>query len=1120
MSVKFRGFPASRTTLFRSFVRFLSGVVLAAWLGPAVAATYVNAATTFGWIDPAAHTRVTWTNGASCSSGSYYSAPIDDDITAQLPLGFTFSFGGVNYTQVQIMSNGRLQFANGFCGYGTQTVGPPPTYPYAYPNSSVVRTMRVYGADLDATPTGAAGACPTATCYVSYATVGSAPNRKFVVTWVNVPEWGRVSRTGSFTLQIILEETTGEFVYQFGASSHPTGGSAQIGWELSTTDYEVWSTPVVPPANSAVRFFLPQPVAEFRLDETSWSGAGTVANSIASGTAGSPVGTAQTVAGGKVCRGGNIPSNTSASIIDAVDTGYDVDSQIGSSGTITFWYKSNGAWSGGGSQDNQLFDASVADDRWFYLVKQNGNGRLSFNLTDTANNEFEVKTGNNSFAANTWVHIGVTWKLTPVAANNRLRIYVNGALAQSTAIGTTRPLSTSIGTLYLGDNRSSYVENPGTGKSANGVIDEVRIYNSEVTSAVIQRDYNQSHTCLAAPTIDHIRIEHDGNGLTCTQETVTVKACADAACSSLYTGGSSSVTLTSSAGTWTSNPVTFTGSTTASLAVTSVQTVTLGASASSPLAANATQCYMGGTATCSLAFADSGFLFDVLNHVSESAQTVTVSAVKKSDNSLACVPAFASASRSVTFTCGYLNPASGTLPVRVGGAALNAANSPASTCDAGGRAVSLAFDSSGIATTTLQYADVGQMQLNARYDGSAATGDAGLVMTGSDSFIAAPASFGFSGITPAPIKAARTFAATVTALNSAGAATANFGREGAPEGVTLTHLWVQPTGAGAVDGAFTGSVGGFSGGSATASNLSWGEVGLIQLQAVLTSGSYLGSGLTASGISASVGPFIPDHFDTTVTEGCVSGAFTYSGQPFPVTVTAMNGAAAPAVTRNYDGTAATSPNFARTVTLSDGNGGGVGSFSPATVSASAFVAGVAAATPSFTFTSVQTAPTAIRLRATDSDGVTSSGFTEGVANLRSGRLALQNAYGSELLELPVPFDAQYWNGSGYERNSADSCTQVPVPAAGSGMTFGGNLAAGETTPSVNGATSGSGVFASGDGGFRLSRPGAGNDGYVDIVVDAPSWLEFDWRGAGVTDPAARATFGIRKSPIIYQRENY
>lgn len=462
--------------------------------GAAHAATYANRSIPQNWVNPSSHARVAWTNGAACSSG-YVGAAIDDDISAQLPLGFTFNYGGVNYSQVQVMSNGRLQFGNGFCGYGTQTVGPPPTYPYPYPNASVVRTLRVYGADLDPTPTGAGGVCPTANCYVSYATEGTAPNRRFVVTWVNVPEWGRTARTGSFNLQVILEESSNEFVYQFGASSHPTGGSAQIGWQLTTADYDVWSTPVVPPANSSVRFFIPAPVAELRLDEAAWSGTGSVVNSTAGGSNGSPVGAAQTVIVGKLCNGGNIPSNSSTGAIDAIDTGYDVDSQIGSNGTITFWYKSNAAWSGGGSKSAQLLDATVSNNRWFYLTKQNGNGRLSFNLTDNANNNFQAATGNNTFAANNWVHVAVTWKLTPVAANNRLQIFINGALVRTVAMGTTQPLSTAIGTLFVGDNRSAFVTNPGTGNSADGVVDEIRIYNSEVTNAVILRDFTAARSC-------------------------------------------------------------------------------------------------------------------------------------------------------------------------------------------------------------------------------------------------------------------------------------------------------------------------------------------------------------------------------------------------------------------------------------------------------------------------------------------------------------------------------------------------------------------------------------------------------------------------------------------------
>jgi len=114
----------------------------------------------------------------------------------------------------------------------------------------------------------------------------------------------------------------------------------------------------------------------------------------------------------------------------------------------------------------------------------------------------------------------------------------------------------------------------------------------------------------------------------------------------------------------------------------------------------------------------SALYFDVPNHLSEASQSVTVSAVQSSNNATVCSPAFASVSKNVTFKCSYSNPTTGTLPVRVGGLALNAGNSTAAACDGTGRAVSLSFNASGVATTTVQYADVGQMSLTATYTGS------------------------------------------------------------------------------------------------------------------------------------------------------------------------------------------------------------------------------------------------------------------------------------------------------------------------------------------------------------------------------------------------------------------
>lgn len=106
----------------------------------------------------------------------------------------------------------------------------------------------------------------------------------------------------------------------------------------------------------------------------------------------------------------------------------------------------------------------------------------------------------------------------------------------------------------------------------------------------------------AASLLDHIRIEHDGQGLTCQSEPITIKACADDSCSSLYTG-SVTVDLTSPASVWSPDPVTFSGgSTTVNLNVATASTVTLAATATSPLAAKGTRCFNGATETCAVSF--------------------------------------------------------------------------------------------------------------------------------------------------------------------------------------------------------------------------------------------------------------------------------------------------------------------------------------------------------------------------------------------------------------------------------------------------------------------------------------------------------------------------------------
>jgi hypothetical protein len=155
-----------------------------------------------------------------------------------------------------------------------------------------------------------------------------------------------------------------------------------------------------------------------------------------------------------------------------------------------------------------------------------------------------------------------------------------------------------------------------------------------------------------------------------------------------------------------------------------------------------------------------------------------------------------------------------------------------------------------------------------------------------------------------------------------------------------------------------------------------------------------------------------------------------------------------------------------------------------------------------------------------------------VTEVRFGRLKMQNAYGSELLALPIPLEAQYWNGTSYIRNQVDSCTSIPASSIAMGN-YKKNLTGSPTCETQLGYASGSGALTNGVSKFlRLTKPGAGNNGSVDLTLNlntasgntcntaSPSSATAEgisWLGA---NPVSRATFGIYKTPIIYLRENF
>ena len=669
----------------------------------------------------------------------------------------------------------------------------------------------------------------------------------------------------------------------------------------------------------------------------------------------------------------------------------------------------------------------------------------------------------------------------------------------------------------------------------------------------------------------HFQITHPPAALTCAAAPVTVTACADAACGSVYTGAVQ-VTLAPGGATAQINSTQPpTGMAASSVAqTTAAGNVPLGLT-STPATTGALVCRSSidnSLTNCQMAFVASALQVSGLPRYAEEAGRIAISALQASpSNPRACVPLFASQSKTLQLRCTYANPNSGTLPARVqnrAGTYLPLAVNAGSACSAAGAQVQLDFDADGQATPNMLYADAGALNLTATYASSSGS-DSGLTMTGSGTVIVGPKYFTFSaiktpqqaGVAVVPLASASNI--TVSALAADGkTVTRNFGRESPSPAVSLTPTVVAPTFDGVNKPAVTGSVVFNNGnGIGTASNLSWPETGMLRFTA--STATYLDAAspaLPATG-SSDVVQYLPHHYLTQIiprgTEDwlppaagatpclkamkCVGaaadGVYAYSGQPFGLRVTAQN--LAGATTLNFDGretsymvpvqlqgwdaangTQLFPPEKPAGSRLTDGSSA---QNTLTNIETKQFKQGVANVAIAYRFPGangvpVQIGATDVLLRASSSyqgiDSTSEGSGNEGKLSILAGRLMVPHDYGSERYPVRLAVQAQYWNGSAWAVNLADSISafskaQVVLSNCKKTLVC-GNLKVADGTYVVD-----RGVLPQ-NRRLILQAPGADNVGSVDVTVSGHPYLP---------GTVGTVVFGVFKSgPVIYLREMY
>jgi hypothetical protein len=606
--------------------------------------------------------------------------------------------------------------------------------------------------------------------------------------------------------------------------------------------------------------------------------------------------------------------------------------------TITAWIKANVL----GKDQRILVDDETNSGGFAFSLGDGGNGRLRFfsrNVTPLMlDTQSSVIQDTNRWYFVTAVH--------DVQAKTR-EIYVDG-VAENLSTGS--PISTYSGN-WGEDNGTASIggETNGAGSEAvpnwrfDGNIDEVRVYQQALNQTQIQAVMAETHPCSAG--IDHFLISHDGQGISCAPEPITVTA--HALDHSTFSGYASSIVLDTGSGNGNWSLISGNGSFNDATADDGLASYQFDASDNG--VAQFALDYQQGSSPINIAVGDGSVLDDDsegLLNFSPSGFIVTASLVSNPppnpiNDPIADQTAGTDFNISITAfgqtatdpTCGVIESYSGVKPINFWNNTLNPNTGTitptiAGTSIAANEAASVAQNvtfNNGQVQLLAKYKDVGQIQLDLK--DADLVNKANVITGSSNNFIVKPADFEISLIAnPAAAdangavfkKAGEAFQVDVSVLDAEGSVTPNYGNENSPETIKVkSSQLVAPIG-GRNGIAANGTMVNGTAFTATApgqfsnTTVVFDEVGIIRMQADVGDEDYLGSGNVSGTETGNVGRFIPDRFLVSDNspqfrngDSAWSCGFSYQQQPFEfdtglspiLDITAVNQAGAP--TFNY-----------------------------------------------------------------------------------------------------------------------------------------------------------------------------------------------------------------------------
>ena len=756
-----------------------------------------------------------------------------------------------------------------------------------------------------------------------------------------------------------------------------------------------------------------------------------------------------------------------------------------------------------------------------------------------------------------WHHIALTYR------NGYFKSFLDGVLVQAAAID---PIQVNSGFIKLGTDHSN-----GPINAFNGAMDEVKLFDEVLSLADIQSHRTAIHACTAPiVTLDHFEISSSSVGSTCAPNSITIRACATADCSSLFTDYSGTINLSTSTlhGDWredTSNPLNGTLTDSASddgLAAYQFHPNDLGQiellfenNHADDLQIQARDFVYGITdLSSSLSFRDNIFDITVAPDLIAGKPLNVSATLYASDAGQCAIATNYDGLKDVSLWISRGTHLTTSQPPSLNGVDLPSTLPTASN-------VQLNFNN-GVANFSLDTRDVGEYSLHLKDEsGFALNGTIHRDVMGQTTPLILPP-FAFSLNTSADANTANALATnhlssvfkaagedfilTIQAVGwqasddtdnngvaDTGANLADnlvlpsFGQEATPETVDVTHALKLPTGGDPGNLLSGNAVSGFSMGE-TQATLQYSEVGIIDLQVNLSDNNYLSTGNDVVGSVENIGRFTPAYFSISspnVGHGCIVGQFTYLGQDLGLWWNMEARNTLGNITRNYDG------QFMK-LNTSNSNDFNISYLQPSPFFdltsrlnvqswSSSMNTGEGNALISFRIDRLASPEPVYQaqmgIAPQDSDGITLNTFDLDVDfDLVPDHLSLGISplrYGRVMVE----------NASGPGNQTLETDIYIQhYETLGFNQDFvnstdddctvlnNSHLSLSNYTEELSSGETTASInhWSTGNGTVSFSKPGDSNNGSVTLNVTVPNWLEYDYDGSGITNPNATIGFGI------------